>query len=222
MSEAINFHWIYPRQSSRSINNSPQKQQHQPPTNQLIQTYLSSAAQYLNRTKSFHVPQTATSPADNNAHQQVLRSDNLDLARSVPSNINHLNSSITPIAYHEHRFNSSIATEVYPKSDGIVNSLRRSLKNKRERFSQKRSSTMKSCQSLNNQDESSSNVVLQRQISMTPTLICRHQYLENNPDLSSINFNRQQNDDDGDGSETDDQIRKSEIFLRSIDRSRVS
>ena len=214
MSETINFHWIYPRPSPRSINNSHRKQEQQPPlpaTSQLIHSYLSSAAQCLNRTKSFHVPQIPPLPTDNNIHQQVPFSDNLDLAQSVPSNINHLDSTrTTPMLYHEHRFNS-IASEVNRKPDGLVNTLRRSLKKNREKFLSKRSSTMKSCQSLNVEEPSTN---LQTQMPMTPTLICRHQYRETNPDLSTTSLNGHHFDE---RSETDDQIRKKAMNLKEID-----
>jgi hypothetical protein len=220
MSDAVNFHFIYTQQPSCSINNPIRKQQ---PTSKLINTYLSTAAQYLNRTKSFHVPPNLTLTNNNDiqtvkdSQQQVLS----NLARSVPSNMNNLNTSLTnqnlpttPMTYHEHRFqpvSSEINLNENNKSQGFVNTLRRSLRKNKERFYNKRSTTMKSCNSLNNYEQQ---IIVQPQISMTPTLICRHQYLENNiPSCAAIKMKNQNsttliNNNNDDESETNDQMCK--------------
>jgi hypothetical protein len=176
MSDAVNFHFIYTQhQPPRAINNRIRKQQ---PASKLINTYLSTAAQYLNRTKSFHVPSNATFATNKhvpivNKSQQSVSSN---LARSVPSNMNNLiqNPPVSPMTYHEHRFEPVSSPT---KSQGFVNTLRRSLRKNKERFYNKRSTTMKSCNSLNNYDQQK---LLQTQISMTPTLLCRNHYLEHN------------------------------------------
>jgi len=217
MSDTVNIHFIYGQQPPRTINNHIRKQQ---PASKLINTYLSTAAQYLNRTKSFHVPQKTAFPNNNriqtvnNCHQQVLLTNNSNLARSVPSNMNNLNSTLpihssptTPMTYHEHRFEQVNLNE-NNKSEGIVNTLRRSLRKNKERFYNKRSTTMKSCNSLNTYEQTT---IVQPQTSMTPTLICRHHYLENKTDLSTIITMKNNtsttfiNDDE---SEKNDQMRK--------------
>jgi hypothetical protein len=183
MSDMVDFHFIYAQQSPQTINNHIRKQQ---PASKLINTYLSTAAQYLNRTKSFHIPQNTThlnnnnnnnktlqTPTVNNGRQQALLTNNFHLARSVPSNMNSLNSSSAvqklPMAYQEHRFEPELHSNGNNKSQGIVNTLRRSLKKSKERFYNKRSTTMKSCNSISNYEQS-----------MTPTLLSRHQYAEHN------------------------------------------
>ncbi|CAF4910890.1 unnamed protein product [Rotaria sp. Silwood1] len=189
MSDAVNFHFIYTQHSPHTVNNHIRKQQS---TSKLINTCLSTAAQYLNRTKSFHVPSNSTIINNKNSHQQDCLTNNLDLARSVPSNINNLNQPltihslpITPIMHHEHRFqpiSSEININENNKTQGIVYTLRRSLKKNKERFYNKRSTTMKSCNSLINYEQSTN---IQPEISMTPILSFRHQYLENNTDSCS-------------------------------------
>lgn len=226
MSDAVNFHSICTQQPPRPINNHMRKQQ---PTSKLINTYLSTAAQYLNRTKSFHVPQTTTFTNNNriqivnNCHQQVLLTNNSNLARSVPSNMNNLNSTtmihnpkLMSKNYHEHQFqpvSSEINLNENNKSQGIVNTLRRSLRKNKERFYNKRSQTMKSCNSLNNYEASS---IIQSRISMTPTLLCRRQYLENKVDLSTkitMKNNISTSFLNDDELEKDDRMRK-RIFLK--------
>ncbi|CAF4511458.1 unnamed protein product, partial [Rotaria sp. Silwood2] len=170
MSDAVNFHFIYAQHSPHTINNHIRKQQS---TSKLINTCLSTAAQYLNRTKN-------------------CLTNNLDLAQSVPSNINNFNSTlaihslpITPIIHHEHRLqtiSSEINLNENKKTQGIVSTLRRSLKKNKERFYNKRSTTMKSCNSLINYEQSR---YIQPHLSMTPILTFRHEYLENNTDSCS-------------------------------------
>ncbi|CAF3894881.1 unnamed protein product [Rotaria sp. Silwood2] len=192
MSDAVNFHFIYAQHSPHTINNHIRKQQS---TSKLINTCLSTAAQYLNRTKSFHVPPNTTiinNKYNKNSHQKDCLTNNLDLAQSVPSNINNFNSTlaihslpITPIIHHEHRLqtiSSEINLNENKKTQGIVSTLRRSLKKNKERFYNKRSTTMKSCNSLINYEQSR---YIQPHLSMTPILTFRHEYLENNTDSCS-------------------------------------
>jgi hypothetical protein len=223
MSDTVNIHFIYGQQPPRTINNHIRKQQ---PASKLINTYLSTAAQYLNRTKSFHVPQKTAFPNNNriqtvnSCHQQVLLTNNSNLARSVPSNMNNLNSTlpihnspITPMTYHEHRFEQVNLNE-NNKSEGIVNTLRRSLRKNKERFYNKRSTTMKSSNSLNAYQQST---IIQSQTSMTPTLISRHQYSANKIDSSTAvtmkNYNSTIfiNNNNDDESEKKDRMRKRPI-----------
>lgn len=223
MSDAINFHSIYTKQPPYTINNHIRKQQ--PPTSKLINTYLSTAAQYLNRTKSFHVPQTTTTVSNynriqtgNNYHQQILLQNNSNLARSVPSNMNNLNSTtILPNSPIKSRpipseMNSNENNNNNNKSQGIVNTLRRSLKKNKERFYNKRSTTMKSCNSLNTYESPN---IIQTPMSMTPTLLCRRQYLENQID-SPIKLNMKHNIPinfiNDDELEKDDRMRKNISF----------
>ena len=227
MSDAVNFHYTYPQLPPRNTHNHIRKQQ---PASKLINTYLSTAAQYLNRTKSFHVPQNPTLPKNNhlqtvnNSPQQVSS----NLARSVPSNMNNLNASlthqnhpITTLTYHEHRF-EPVASEINlndnNKSQGFVNTLRRSLRKNKERFYNKRSTTMKSCNSLNNYEQQKI-LLPPPQISMTPTLLCRHHYIENNLEITMKTANsttliKNNNDDE---SERNDQMRKKLIHTYSCE-----
>ncbi|CAF0942808.1 unnamed protein product [Adineta steineri] len=214
MSDAINFHFIYPQQTSHTNKNHHLRKQQ--PANKFINSYLSTAAHYLNRTKSFHVPSNTTltnNPnnntciqIDNNSQQQQsYLTNNSQLARSVPSNINNLNPPST--IYHEYQFqpvSSEIKSNKNYKSPGIVNTLRKSLRKNKERFYNKRSTTMKSCHSLSNYEQSP---IILPQTSMTPTLLCRHQHIETNtrPCIpitmkydSSINFINNNNDEEDD------------------------
>ncbi|CAF1471021.1 unnamed protein product [Rotaria sordida] len=193
MSNTVNFHFIYAQHSPHTINNHIRKQQS---TSKLLNTCFSTAAQYLNRTKSFHVPSNTTIKnnknfisTNQNFQQQDLLTNNLDLARSVPSDINILNLSstnhnfsITPIIHSEHEFqpiSSEINLNENNKTQGIVYTLRRSLKKNKERFYPKRSTTMKSCNSLSNYEQSTN---IQSEISTTPVVLFRHKYLEDNID----------------------------------------
>jgi hypothetical protein len=209
MSDAVNFHFIYTQQPPHTINNHIRKQQ---PASKLINTYLSTAAQYLNRTKSFHVPSNTIVVNNKNSHQQSLLTTNPNLARSVPSNMNNLKSSsvipnlpVTVKTYHNDRYqpiSSEINLNKTNKSTGIVNTLRQSLRKNKERFYNKRSTTMKSCHTLSNYEQSTNT---QPQTSMTPTLHSRHQYIENNTGSctaitmkydSSTSFINNSNDDE--------------------------
>jgi len=72
---------------------------------------------------------------------------------------------------------STMSTNDNNKSQGLVNTLRRSLRKNRERFYNKRASTMKSCQSLHTCEQATN---LQPKFSMTPTLSSRRQAKEKN------------------------------------------
>ncbi|CAF1235943.1 unnamed protein product [Adineta ricciae] len=224
MSDAINFHFVYPQTSSHPNTNHIRKQQS---TSKLINTYLSTAAQYLNRTKSFHISTNATLRPKKNIRIQVDNNspekrsslcNNPNLARSVPSNINNLNLSLMPtnthMIYHEQQFQSIGVSEVHTnkesKSPGFVNTIRRSLRKNKERFYNKRSATMKSCHSLSQYEETP---VILPQTSMTPTLLCRHQYFDKTHEAftttttgeTSTNF-ASLDDDNEDESERNDQM----------------
>lgn len=134
------------------INTSFQKQQS---TSKLVNRYLSTAAQYLHRTKSFHVP-TITS---------TQRTITNDLAKSMHD----LNAEILPTMSNNDQSNTN-----NNKSQGFVNTLRRSLRKNRERFYNKRSSTMKSCHTLNTCEQ----IDPQPKFSMTPTLNSHRQTKE--------------------------------------------
>jgi len=184
MSNIGEVQFIYAPQT-HIINTPFQKQQ---PTSKLVNRYLSTAAQYLNRTKSFHVPSTN----NNNSICQYTSPTNLvtnNLAQSMHSisplttvqvssndlqmSTNENNSSSLPLNCNNNSINSN-------KSQGFVNTLRRSLRKNRERFYNKRSATMKSCHSLNTyeqtpNDQQNTHV----KVSMTPSLHYRRQQSEN-------------------------------------------
>ncbi|CAF0949814.1 unnamed protein product [Adineta ricciae] len=224
MSDAINFHFVYPQTPSHPSTNHIRKQQS---TSKLINTYLSTAAQYLNRTKSFHISTNATLrpkksiciQVDNNSpEKRSSLCNNPNLARSVPSNINNLNLSLvstnTHMIYHEQQFQSigmsEVNTNKESKSPGFVNTIRRSLRKNKERFYNKRSVTMKSCHSLSQYEETP---VILPQTSMTPTLLCRRQYSDKTHEAftttptgeTSTNFTSL-DDDNEDESERNDQM----------------
>ncbi|CAF1386355.1 unnamed protein product [Rotaria sordida] len=177
------------------INTQIQKQQQQP-ASKFVNRYLSTAAQYLNRTKSFHLPTT-------NNNQEYIADKNIltnNLAKSTPANmdqintsininvhsndllmpINETNSSSLPLNYNNNSIDGN-------KSQGFVNTLRRSLRKNKERFYNKRSTTMKSCHSLNAYEQAMNNHQnIHAKISMTPTLLCRHQRLINDIEKCSL------------------------------------
>jgi len=189
MSDTVDFHSIYSEQPSHTINNLNRKQQHQP-ASQLINTYLSTAAQYLNRTKSFHIPQTSpfitNNPSTTVNEPPTIR---LNSARSIPTNMNIPNDNTTS-AYREHRF-STQPIDLNSKQQGFVNTLRRSLRKNKDRFYNKRSQTMKSCNSLNTYEQTTDPST---QVSMTPTLICRREYLHNSIEKNISDDESEKND----------------------------
>ena len=195
MSDAVNFHFLYAQQFS-DIPNSHIRKQHC--ATKFSSTYLSPAAQYLNRTKSIQVPPNTmlvNKKSSNNrtrtfknSRQQTSLKNNTELTRSFPSNMDNLNASstfhrlpITSVAEHERRF-QPVASEINlnenNKSQGLVHTLSRSLKRNKEKFYDKQPITMKSCNSLSNCDQSAG---VQQQ-TMTPTLLFRHKCLENDKD----------------------------------------
>ena len=242
MSDAVDFHYIFASQPLRINSHSIRKQ---PSASKLINTYLSTAAQYLNRTKSFHV--SPTTVADHETGQRTMRDSNqsisfktqvdrsayltnyLSPARSVPSNINHLNPSSTihqrhpgsSNTYEDHRFPTN-ASELHfsdkkkikdSKSQGLVSTLRRSLRKNKERFYNKRATTMKSCHSLSNYDQSTA--------VRTPTLLCRRPHVENHsPSIDAITMKRVQSSMQSvnqhheiESENNDDPMRKRQFFL---------
>jgi len=192
MSDVVELQFIYTPQT-HIINTPFQKQQ---PASKLVDRYLATAAQYLNRTKSFHVPSTNNN--NNNIHQHVssknILGDNLRLSmhnlspsttvpissNNLPMSTNENNSSNLPLNYNNNSINDN-------KSQGFVNTLRRSLRKNRERFYNKRATTMKSCHSLNTYEHTTNDHQdIHAKISMTPTLFCRRQQLANKNELYSL------------------------------------
>jgi hypothetical protein len=158
MSDTAELQFIYAPQT-HIINTSFQKQQ---PASKLVNRYLSTAAQYLNRTKSFHVPST------NNLGQSMqninpVKSTSHTLPMSIMDTSTN-NSSTLPLNCNDN------------KTQGLVNTLRRSLRKNKDRFYNKRSATMKSCHSLNTYEQIT-NQDIHSKISMTPTLFARRQHL---------------------------------------------
>jgi len=191
MSDEVELQFIYAPQPHIISTQIPKQ-----PASKLVNRYLSTAAQYINRTKSFHVPQTNNN--HNNIHFQNTPASKL--ARSIPNNIHNVNLSTTvkissndqPMSINEMKSsrsplngnNNSINVN---KSQGFVNTLRRSLRKNKERFYNKRSTTMKSCHSLNTYEQTmDEHRNVSKKISMTPTLLCRHQHLSTNNQISSI------------------------------------
>ena len=182
MSDAGEIQFISAPQT-HIIDTTFQKQQ---PASKLVNRYLSTAAQYLNRTKSFHVPATNT----NNHIRQSFPSkdvliDNLvqsmenisppTISNDLPMSTVQMNASTSPLNCNNN--NNSINGN---KSQGFVNTLRRSLRKNKERFYNKRATTMKSCHALNTYEQTANDQHnVQIKMSMTPTLLSRHQHLEN-------------------------------------------
>jgi len=210
MSNTAELQFIHAPQT-HIINTSLQKQQ---PASRLVNRYLSTAAQYLNRTKSFHVPSTNI----NNIHQQIspknILTDNLAQSMNnisplttvkISSNnllmsTNENNSSSLPLNCNNNSINGN-------KSQGFVNTLRRSLRKNRERFYNKRSTTMKSCHSLNTCDQTLNDAQdIHTKISMTPTLYCRRQQLTNKNETYSLRKTIKDNN-------KNDQMRKRKINI---------
>ncbi|CAF0980577.1 unnamed protein product [Rotaria sp. Silwood1] len=198
MSNAVGLQYFYAPQS-HVINTQIQKQQ---PPSKLVNRYLSTAAQYLNRTKSFHLPATHNTSNNNNIQEYISDKNILtnNLVQSIPANMNNINTS-TNIKLHSNdplMSINEIDSSSLPlncnnnsidgnKSQGFVNTLRRSLRKNKERFYNKRSATMKSCHSLNTYEQTMNNHQdIYTKISMTPTLLCRHQRLTNDIEKCSI------------------------------------
>lgn len=160
MSNAVDVQYIS-TPPTHLLHTSFQKQQ---PASKLVNRYLSTAAQYLQRTKSFHVP---ASPQQN--HYIRL---NLPTTDTLAKSMHDLNPSMALDSNASLNCNNNNNH----KSQGFVNTLRRSLRKNRERFYNKRSTTMKSCQSLNTTEQQE----LQPKFSMTPTLNSRREQKEKN------------------------------------------
>ncbi|CAF1093318.1 unnamed protein product [Adineta steineri] len=197
MSNAVKLQFIYDPQQPPPHIIDTEIQKSQPPANKLVNRYISTAAQYLNRTKSFHV--TPTNNNHNNIHFQTNRknisSNNLIQSSSTDmSNTNCLTTEKISIPTNEtytcslplndHNNNDSINAN---KPQGLVNTLRRSLKKNRERFYNKQSTAMKSCQTLNTCEQTTNDFQnMYKKISKTPTLHGRRQTLANHIPISSI------------------------------------
>ena len=174
---------------SHLVNDSIRKQ---PAASSLVNRYLSAAGHYLNRTRSFHVPSAlpnnnktfipTTTIGCNDPHVtgQYLLTYNRDLAPSLAASMQNLSPSANlPILPANLECQQPCDANPMPsdKPHGLVNTLRRSLRKSRERFYNKRSSTMKSCQSLNNYDVNSpDDPSSPTPICMTPVLLSRHPY----------------------------------------------
>jgi hypothetical protein len=203
MSNVVELQFIYTPQPHIISNQFPKQQ----PASKLVNRYLSTAAQYLNRTKSFHVPTTHNNnnnsfiPTSNKDDQHIsykhFLTHNVNLAQSIPTNMHSISPStnVNASSNGEQRFevNSSDLPLNGNKPQGIVNTLRRSLRKNKERFYNKRSTTMKSCHSLNTYEQTmNEHQNIHAQISMTPTLLCRRQHLAKNmTDKQMCKKNRQ-------------------------------
>lgn len=172
------------------INSQSQKQQ---PASKLVNKYLSTAAQYINKAKTFHLPTT-----NNNNNIEEYISDNHLLANNVAQLIPNTKNNINvPIDINTHPTNllmavNEINSSALPsddtnnsiesnKSQGFVNTIRRSLRKNKIRFYNKRAATMKSCHSLYTYDQTvHDNPESPSKSSMTPVLLCRHQTLSGN------------------------------------------
>jgi hypothetical protein len=175
-----------------------QQQQQQQPACKLVNKYLSTAAQYLNRTKSFHLPaNTYHQHNHNSTSQSTIQYDNqhgltynCDIVRSIPINMHTMKVSLD-----DHRLLTSLCPRQSideNKSDGgIVNTLRRSLRKSKDRFSHKRSATMKSCQSLHTYDETTNNDQdSSMDMTNTPTLISRQHHSSKPNDMPCISMSK--------------------------------
>lgn len=172
--------YFYPSQA-HIINSEIEKQQ---PSSKLVNRYISSAVQYLNRTKSFHLPTTNTN--NNNIPQHYMCNNNL--AQSTSNNMENTNAILD-----SNNNNNSIDEN---KPQGIVNTLRRSLRKNKERFYNKRSATMKSCHSLNTYEQTTND---HGKIPTTPTLTYRRQTLANNIEsclLRNVTIDDNNNDEE--------------------------
>ncbi|CAF1100428.1 unnamed protein product [Adineta ricciae] len=164
--------------------------QQQQSTSKLVNRYLSTAAQYLNRTKSFHV-----TPTNSKHHylQVPVISTNASVSNLAPSISNDMHTTeelsfdVTPVSNDETNSSSIPLDESnnnsinVNKTQGLVNTLRRSLRKNKERFYNKQSTAMKSCHSLNTHDQPGNDIQdVYKKMSMTPTLHHRRQHLTNN------------------------------------------
>jgi hypothetical protein len=171
MSDTAELQFIYAPQT-HIINTSFQKQQ---PASKLVNRYLSTTTQYLNRTKSFHVPST-----NNNQYNLGQSMQNINSVKITSDTLPmEINSSTLPFNCNNNSINGN-------KPQGFVNTLRRSLRKNKERFYNKRAATMKSCHSLSTYEQAM-NQDIHRKISMTPTLFSRRQHLTDSHDDNNNN-----------------------------------
>ena len=138
-----------------------------------------SRVRFLTITRLSSPTTTTTTIGCNDPHfvDQYLLTYNRDLAPSLAASMQNLSPSTNlPVlpANLEHQQPCDVnPMQQSDKPHGLVNTLRRSLRKSRERFYNKRSSTMKSCQSLNNYDPTLPD---DSPICMTPVLLSRHPY----------------------------------------------
>jgi hypothetical protein len=155
-----------------TIDNSFEKQS----SSKLVNRYLSTAAQYLNRSKSFHILSSTTTTNNNNQSDRIIPSCHdrhfflyhADLTqRSIPMNIDRINrlqnDNVDPPPLLQPPLPPS-SIQLEEKSHGFVNTLRRSLRKNKERFTTKRTTN-----TLLHQNEINSITT------MTPTTIRRRQ-----------------------------------------------
>ena len=156
--------------SQPSNTNSIRKQA----SSKLVNRYLSTAAQYLNRSKSFHIP--SSTPHNNNQSRSIIPCHDrhfffyhADLPqRSIPMNINRIKpSDLVDVDDDPQQLVTypSSSIDLEHKSHGFVNTLRRSLRKNKERISSK------SSHSLHQNETNTPHPTL---ITMTPTLRPRH------------------------------------------------
>lgn len=217
MSNAVELQFIYAPQA-HIIDRQTEKQQ---PTSKLVNRYLSTATQYLNRTKSFHLTPTTTNQHTIHRYSKNPSATNLD--QLIPINVRPMNrSTLDKLSSNDQTMsmdetdssrlplnenNNSINVN---KSQGFVNTLRRSLRKNKERFYNKQSSAMKSCHSLNTYEQHTSQDLqnIYKKISMTPTLLSHREKLANDNHMKSMKEDT-----------NEDQMRKMEtrveIFFRA-------
>lgn len=177
MSDALEFQCIYAPQT-HIINTSFEKQQ---PASKLVNRYLSTAAQYLNRTKSFHVSSTPSNNQQNDTHQESTSSANV-LTDNLGQSLHNISPSTPTMSSLERNLSPAMLplNSNQNKSQGFVNTLRRSLRKNKERFYNKRAATMKSCHALNAPEQTNEDQdEIPSKISMTPTLFGRRQHRSN-------------------------------------------
>ena len=189
MSNTVELQLMYTPTHLTDTHNCKQQQQQQS-TSKLVNRYLSTAAQYLNRTKSFHV-----TPTNSKHHylQVPVISTNTSPSNLAPSISNDMHTTeelsfdVSPMSNDETNSSSIPLDESnnnsinVNKTQGFVNTLRRSLRKNKERFYNKQSTAMKSCHSLNTYDQPGNDIQdVYKKMSMTPTLHHRRQHLTNN------------------------------------------
>ena len=193
MSDGLEFQFIYAPQTTHIINTSFEKQQ---PASKLVNRYLSTAAQYLNRTKSFHVSSTPSNNQKTDTRPDLTSANVLTDYLVQSSSTTAITSANLSMERNSSPFNAS-----NNKSQGFVNTLRRSLRKNKERFYNKRAATMKSCHALNTSEQTvDTPQETPAKVSMTPTLFGRrrqeHRTNHHHPTetFSSVRCSNQTND----------------------------